>query len=390
VPVVSTRPVTLASGHPPGNQPWCAVMDPQVFAATGPGLRGLHLMQGGMEIPFVTTVSEPISETTEAAVIHGTLLRDDGSLRIFLDMPDRDYTELNFHLRLKDFVATVDIALTDVVIGRYKIFDLSSEHLGRQTTVQIPELHAPWLIATVHVPGKKLTEDDLEGVDVGPDRAAQSLYSDVAKTGNIIKTDHEMIAEFDVPAHVPVRRIEFGVASPNFLRHVRIEAWPLSDPHDVETIEGDISWTSRIQNGIALNDGQTTVPMTLGANLQGPAHMRVIVENDDAGPLPLNDVTLEMREHKLCFDTASDSALTLVEGGDVASPALQTILPEQGWAGARFAVLGAASAMPQASAFVRPVRYRWRRRHTLLVVLALLTLLVAYPLVLSRKKKARG
>jgi hypothetical protein len=124
-----------------------------------------------------------------------------------------------------------------------------------------------------------------------------------------------------------------------------VEAWPANDPNDVETISGAISSTH--QKGVA--DTQLMVPMTLGANLQGPAHVRIIVENNGDAALPLTRVALEMREHKMCFDAKSGTLLMLAEDGDTAIsgtvPALQTEL----WDRAGVAVLGAAvkTAMPR-------------------------------------------
>jgi len=382
---ISTRPLTLqAPAMDTAQHAYCAVLDAGVFAAAAPGLRGLHLMQDGAESPFVMTVSEPQSEQTDAArVLH--LREQDGALSFDLvmrdlAMPARAYTELEFHLRLKDFVATAEIAN----VGEFKLFDLSSQHLARQTMVQLPEMNEPMLHVTLRAQGKKLQVDDLEGVDIPPDRAAQSIYTAVAKTATFADTARETIAEVDVPAHVPVQRIRFETTAANFLRRVRVEAWPVNDAQDVETISGEISSTRRA--GIA--DTQLVVPMTLGANLQGPAHVRVIVENDGQAPLPLRSITLEMREHKLCFEASRDARLELVEGPDAAPRNTLPELTETSWESAGVAVLGVASvsAVPQASVYVPPVHYRWRCRHTLLVVLALLTLVGAYPLRLRRKK----
>jgi hypothetical protein len=381
--VSMTRPVILqgqAAGHA-----YCAVLDAGVFAETGPGLRGLGLIQNDEEIPFVTTVSEPQSEQTDAARVL-RLREQDGALVFDLEMPARAYTELNFRLRLKDFVAVAEIS-AGTRVGEFKLFDLSGQHLARQMMVQLPEMHELVLHVTLRAPGKKLQMDDLEGVDVGPDRAAQSLYTQVATTAAFADTARETIAEVDVPAHVPVQRIRFETTAANFLRRVRVEAWPVNDPHDVETISGEISSTHRAD----IADTQLVVPMTLGANLQGPAHVRVILENDGEPPVALRGVTLEMREHKMCFDASASSHLQLIEGSDAAPLNTLPALTETSWQSAGVAVLGAASVrtVPQASMYVPPVHYRWRRRHTLLVILALLTMMAAYPLILSRKK-ARG
>jgi hypothetical protein len=323
-------------------------------------------MQDGVEIPFVTTVSEPQSSQIDTArVLH--LHEQDGALVFDLAMPERAYTELEFHLHLQDFVATAEIA----GVGEFRLFDLSREHLARETTVQLPEMHERTLHITLHAQGSALHMDDLEGVDVAPDRSGQSLYTAVATTATFANTEHETIAEVDVPAHVPVQRIRFETNVANFLRRVRVEAWPANDANDVETISGTISSTHRM----GLADTQLVVPMTLGANLQGPAHMRVIVENDIAGngvetPLPLSGITLEMREHKICFDAKSGTRLELAEGGDDAVPGTLPALTETSWGSAGAAVLGATSVLSQA-AVPGPASRRPSRLPRILLAIAL-------------------
>jgi len=358
-PVNIMRAVTLQSTPAPADavaHPYCAVLDADVFSEAAPGLSGLHLLQGGVEIPFVTTVSEPESAVTDAARIL-RLQEEDGALSFDLGMPSRAYTAIVFKLRIEDFVAVAEISAASRV-GEYKLFDLSREHLERQTTVQLPEMRESVLHVTLRAQGRALRADDLEGVDVLPDRAGQSLYTAVVETASFANTAHETIAEFDVPAHVPVQRIRFETKSANFRRRVRVEAWPADDAEDIETISGEITSTHRSQNGEALEDTQLVVPMTLGANLQVPAHVRVIVENDDNEALALTGVVLEMREHKLCFDAKSGAQVELAESGDGAVASVVPALAQQSWEGTGVAVLGAAKE-DVASVGFTPLTHCW-------------------------------
>jgi len=396
--LAATRPVTLEL--PPadaGPHPYCAVLDADVFAETAPGLRGLHLMQDGVEIPFLTTVSEPASEQTDAArVLH---LREEGGALVFdLGMPARAYTEIDFKLRMQDFVATAEIGAAGRV-EEYKLFDLSREHLARQTRVQLSEMRESVLHVTLRTQGRALHADDLEGVDVGPDRAGQSLYTVVGETAKFTSTARETIAELDVPAHVPVQRIRFEMKAANFLRRVRVEAWPLNDPNDVETISGEVSSTHRSQNGAqngaqngdGLADAQLTVPMTLGANLQGPAHVRMILENDGDAALGLTGVALEMREHKICFDAKSGAQIDLAESGDAAVANAVPALDQQSWEHAGVAVLGVPATLLPCGTGQLVQQQRLRVRKYLIAVL--LTVFCAMPILLWHRKKrtkARG
>jgi hypothetical protein len=384
-----TRAVTLRQAGATDDHAYCAVLDGEAFADAAPGLRGVRLLRDGVEIPYVVTVSEPQSTQTDAArVLH--LREQNGALLFDLAMPQRAYTGIVFKLWMKDFAITAAISAGDVAqaeasrrVGEFALFDLSRERLARQTAVALPEMHDRYLHVTLREQGGRLRAQDLEGVEVPPARAAQSVYSAVTATSEFVRTRAETIAEFDVPAHVPVKRIRFewDAGAANFMRRVRVEAWPLSDPNDVETISGNISSTQREQQGIALSDTQPTVAMTLGANLQGPAHVRVIVENNGEPALPLRRITLEMREHKLCFDADRGSRLTLGEGGAdaVLAPSLAEAIAAQSWEGAGAAVLSGAVARPVKPPQT-PDRLLRRLRWWLPVLILLITLLAAWRL----------
>jgi hypothetical protein len=262
---------------------------------------------------------------------------------------------------MKDFAATVVIEAGDRPqakpwrrVGEFILFDLSSDRLARQTAVELPEMQDRYLHVTLHAQATALSAEDLQGVDVPPSREAQSVYSTVAATGHFAETVRETIAEFDVPAHAPVQRIHFDwdASATNFMRRVRVEAWPAADPNDVETISGAISSTHRIQSGLVLEDAQHDVPMTLGANLHGPAHLRVIVERNGNAPLPLTGILLQMRQHKICFDAKSGSQIVLRASGDGSAAGPVSALANEAWNRASEASLGygvlAAASVPRA------------------------------------------
>jgi hypothetical protein len=277
-----------------------------------------------------------------------------------LEMPQRAYSSLVFNLPMKNFAATVLVEAGDSArprqwrrVGEFVLFDLSRDKLARRTAVALPEMQDRYLHITLRVQATALRAEDLVGVDVPPSREAQTIYSTVAATDDFANTVRETIAEFDVPAHVPVQRIHFdwNAKKTNFMSRVRVEAWAAADPNAVETINGAISSTHRVQSGVELEDAQHDVPMTLGANLQGPAHMRVIVERNGDAPLPLTNIALQMRQHKICFDAKSGAQIVLRAGGDdSAAGSVVPALANEAWERASEAVIGNRAVVSGAAA----------------------------------------
>ncbi len=162
------------------------------------GLRGLHLMQDGVEIPFVMTVSEPQSAQTDAARIL-RLREQDGGIGFRSCDAGAGVHGAGISSAYAGFRGNGGAS---PAWASFRLFDLSSQHLGRQTMVQLPEMSDSVLHVRCAPQGKKLQMDDLTGVDVPPDRAAQSVYTEVATAENFTNTTRETIAEVDVPAHV--------------------------------------------------------------------------------------------------------------------------------------------------------------------------------------------
>lgn len=291
---------------------YCAEMDGGIFARAGAGLRGVTLEINGKAAGFAVTVSAPESAETTAAGVEN-LHETEGGLEFDLRMPERAYTELVFRLRSADVVARVEVR----GVGEFTIFDLSGRKMGRRMMVELPqEMSAKTLHIVMRFAGKRLSSTVLSGVDVPPAREAQSLWTTIDTSTSWTKNFQNMVvSEFDVGAHVPVQmvRFEWDKTDASFRSGVRLEAWPLANPGEVETAVGEISATHTTVNGVRVDGVEDVVPMTLGANLQGPAHVRVVVENAGESAVKLRAVALEMRQHELCFMARQGQSVVLQE-----------------------------------------------------------------------------
>ncbi len=325
------RAITLSAGA--GSS--CITIDSQIFPHAAPSLKDLRLYQESpgarnREIPYAVTLSEPAQQDSESARVMNLGMR--GRTIVFdFAMPARPYTEVVLDLEGKDFLATATVsglndpnAATFTSLGDFTLFDLTSQHLSRSTTLRMQESSFPYLHIELSVspaPGNRTfnpTPAMVRGATVPPSREAQSLYTAAAETTAITQRGRETVATFNLPERVPIERVSFALApafKSNFSRDVRITARPAGTPaSSAETINGTILRVHLTQSGREIRQQQLSIPATIGSNLQSAATVEVAIENGDDAPLPVTAVRLEMRERKLCFDAPSAGPLTLFYG----------------------------------------------------------------------------
>ena len=322
------RQITLPAGA--GSS--CVTIDPQIFPHAGPSLKDLRIYQTSpgsqsREIPYAITLSEPAQQDSEQARVVNLGMR--GRTIVFdLAMPARPYTEVALDLDGKDFLATATVsglnepnAAASTSLGDFTLFDLTSQHLSRSTTLRLQESSFPYLHIELNAspaPGNRTfvpTPGMIRGATVPPSREAQSLYTTAAETTAITQRGRETVATFNLPERVPIERVSFTLApdfKSNFSRDVRIADRPGGTPaSSAETITGTILRVHLTQAGREIRQQQLSIPATLGSNMQSPATVEVAIQNGDDAPLPITSVRLEMRERKLCFDAPSAEPLTL-------------------------------------------------------------------------------
>jgi len=326
-----------AVSSPSGPGQTCAVIDPSIFPHAAPSLKDLRLYQDSHEVPYAITLSEPQQPDSDTAQIRNLGLR--GHNIVFdVEMPNRPYTDVTLNLAGQDFIATATVSGThdpnysnQTSLGDFTLFDLTTQHLSRSTTLHLQETNLPYLhveLAVSPAPGAHTftaTPQMVLGVTVPPSREAQSLYTTAAATTTITQRGHQSIAAFTLPERIPIERISVDIPptfKSNFSRDVHITDHP-SDAPDTpaaasETLAGTIFRVHLTQSGREIHQQQLTVPATLGSNMQSSATVEVAIDNGNDTPLPIAAIRLEMRQRKLCFDalpaTQAAQALTLFYG----------------------------------------------------------------------------
>jgi Protein of unknown function (DUF3999) len=329
---------------PAGAGQACAVLDAQVFPHAAPSLADLRIFPVGAastaqhEVPYAITLSEAVTEETQAARVLN-LGSADGKIVFDLEMPARAYTDVTLNLdpAIQDFLATATVSGSDALsggkataLGSFTLFDLSSQHLSRDTTLPLAESTFRYLHVVLSVAvapgaagGANFAPAMVEGAQVPPSREAQILYSTVAETSSIATVGRESHATFQIPLRVPVERVEFVLAQGfkgNFSRDVRVTALADAKAGEderaplPETVSGTILRVHTTEAGREIRTEDLGIRAILGANLQSGAKVEVAIENGDDVPLPIAAVRLEMRQRKVCFDASAAGGLALFYG----------------------------------------------------------------------------
>jgi len=245
----------------------------------------------------------------------------------------------------------------------------------------------------------------VEGAEVPPSREAQTLYTPVAMTSSVTQKGKQSVATFQIPAHVPVERVAFGLApafTKEFSREVTVFAKGTSDVQFTkdhsedeflrEQIGGEIWHITRngIGGGPAIHQEKLSVDAEIAGNLREPMTVTVAVENGDDAPLQIQSVTLEMRQRMLCFDAAAGASYVL-RYGDAAlrAPVYDYVRLYQPQASAIAAQLGPELA--NADYHPRPDERPFTERHPELMWVALiLVVAVLGGTALHSVKKAKA
>jgi hypothetical protein len=169
----------------------CAVLDADIFAHSGASLKDLRLFPQtaeAREIPYAITLSEPIQPDAESARVLNLGLRN-GVLSFDLAMPNRPYTDVVLSLAGQDYIATATVTGlghpgdgNGTRLGDFTLFDLTSQHLSRSSTLPLQESSFPYLhidLAPTAAPGTRgfdLAPGMVLGASVPPSREAQTVF----------------------------------------------------------------------------------------------------------------------------------------------------------------------------------------------------------------------
>ncbi len=309
------------------------VVDESIWQHSRPGLGDLRLYDGTKEVPYklaLETGGTEIQKRSIRILQPGTI---GGKTQFLLDMSDIDeYDRVALTLGARDFVAHATVEGQDDLhgaawtkLGTTTIYDLSTEKLGHQSTLQVPLSTFRYLRVTIDGP---VTPKEVEAATASSTHQQAAVWRALSSTATPSTKDKSSVYTFTVPNGVPIDRVTFDVdaSQPNFTRPVEVQQGkdtPIAfgdltrihtthrgekidvDNYSICVCEAIPNWSGIVGNAEEENS-QPAVP--------SERVIAVIVRNGDDAPLKINGVKLEQRERRIYFDADANAHLTLYYG----------------------------------------------------------------------------
>jgi hypothetical protein len=267
------------------------------------------------EIPYKLIIESSGSETERKSfrVLQPGIVG--GKTQFLLDMSGvPEYDRIELQLATKDFVTHARVEGQDdphgarwADLGTTTLYDLSTEKLGRNSTLQIPLTNYKYLRVTVD---RAVKPGDVEGGTAGLTRERQAVWHDLGSKAAISlgdgnshgdangKPGNTTVLTFSVPGNIPVERVILAIdpAQQNFRRPIEIQSnkgpWFGS---------GEITRIHMLRNGQKIDVEQTS----LDIEGRGPATLKIKIQNGDDAPLNITDARLQQYERRIYFDSPS-------------------------------------------------------------------------------------
>ena len=375
----------------------CAVLDPAIFAGASQGLADLRLYSGAAAVPYVVhSAVAPVLAPQSITPLN--LGQRKGKTLFDAEMPAGEYSDLQLSVTGQNFLATVAVSGSQTEIspqtriGSYTIFDFAGQKLGRSTVLHLPKSNFRVLhfeIAGPLAPGR------IEGLSAAPAPASEPKYLVVMSTAHFSQKGRDSIAEFTVPAHVPVERIVFVPPGEpvNFSRDVTVEVAEVpsqkenaaQNPLPPSSAYGSLLRLHRVQDGHRIDEERLDVnpPQRF---LDAPSKWTVTVVNGDDAPIRFAGVRIEMLQRELCFEAAPHASYVLYYGDAVlSSPRYDYARWFALQAGAAAATLGPETT--NAAYQPRPDRRPFTEKHPVLLWLALILVVLLMGFIALRSAK---
>ncbi|MGO9436810.1 MAG: DUF3999 family protein [Terracidiphilus sp.] len=375
----------------------CAELDAQTFAHASEGLADLRLYRQTAEVPYVIHSAMSHAPVTQSIPLLNPGRRKDETV-FDVAMPEGEFSDLQLDVTSENFLATVVVSGSQSAtgpvtrIGSYTIFDFSGQRLGRSTVLHLPKSNFRVLHFEIAGP---IAPNRVNGVSAAPAPLSEPKYLTVTDAVHFVQKGRDSVAEFTLPASVPVDRIVFvPPAEPvNFSRDVSVEVaeTPSAKDDSAERLPppvsgyGNLLRIHRLLDRHHVDEERLVVDPPQAA-FRSPAKWTITVSNGDDAPIGFTSVRFEMLQRDLCFEAVANASYVLYYGDNsLFAPRYDYARWFAAQAGAPAATLGPEQV--DASYQPRPDARPFTERHPALLWLALVAIVLLLGIIAFRSAK---
>jgi len=357
-----TRTVNMAA---PNRQNYL-VVDPDIWKFSRPDLSDLRLYDGQLQVPYALVTQAGASSNEESAARILNLGKVGDHTEFDLDVRSlNEYGRIRLQLDLKNFINSAriqgrrdlnDRAGTD--LGSSTLYDFTAESLGSNSVLKFPQSSFPYLHVRL-APG--ISANQVKGAYVSNFSETKTTWISAGSCTPGPAAPKQSVFNCAIVQGVPVERLTFDLpaSAVNFNRAVSVSG-------ESGTQAGSIS---RVRINRA---GQSVVSEQVSVDLYSRRanQLKVVVENGDDSPLPIQELKPLSIERRLYFDPKGKTQLQLYYGDlKVAAPTYDYQKFFQPAADAAVAQVNTAAANPQFAG--RPDDRPWSERHNSLLWIAM-------------------
>ncbi len=285
------------------------VVDETVWQHAQPDLGDLRLYAGQTETPYALTTERGSleSDRREVRVLQQSTVG--GKTQFLIDMSDIvEYDHVYLKLDTKNFVTHARVEGQDdlhaprwATLGESTLYDLSSEHLGNNSMLRLPQTAYRYLRVTID---GSVKPGDVRGATSEHRQVQKPVWRNVSGMPRQEQQGKDTVLTFDVAENVPVERVVFAVdpAQSNFRREVQLQ-----NEKKLYLGSGEINRIHMVRAGRKIDSEYDIVDFSE----IGQKTIKVIIHNGDDPPLKISGARLQQHERRIYFDAPAAGELTL-------------------------------------------------------------------------------
>jgi hypothetical protein len=305
------RPVELASSSAPET---CVVLPADLLSHAAPYLQDLRVIGGDREVAYLARISTGGAGEVARPQTILNLGERSGTVSFDVEMSEPRYSRVVLRMGRSHFSVLIHVSGIErpgewgVAFPAIAYSSNAGENEPQQRVISLPESNFRYLhfeIQTLAL--EPVTPQDIAGVDVMVEKREPARYVPVAVASAAEQKPHAAVYSFSLPPNVPADRLTFASDDPNavFSRTADLERYPVqkapsgSSHQEVPRQSEGVSFTHAPQKKSEAA-GASTVELGLGA-VSYASRVRLTIQNGDDIPLKLHEITLAMRERRVCF-----------------------------------------------------------------------------------------